>query len=159
MTQPMGTRPTVIHVENGVPGINAPDPASYREFWAYYLSQHLHPMTRKVHAAATAAAILTGVTAILRRRWKVVAASPLVAYGPAFASHWIWEKNNPVVLNKGKPGWAAMADLEMVYKVFTGVIGQDVVDVRAWLGLEPHQVTLADRDRTAELAPSPIAAA
>ena len=83
----MGTKPSVIHVENGVPGINAPDPASYREFWAFYLSQHLHPMTRRVHAAATTAAILTGVTAILRRKWKVVATSPLLAYGPAFASH------------------------------------------------------------------------
>ena len=31
--------------------------------------------------------VRTGVTAILRRKWKVVATSPLLAYGPAFASH------------------------------------------------------------------------
>jgi hypothetical protein len=140
----------VIDVGRGVPGVNAPDPGSYREFWAYYLSQHLHPMTRRVHAMATTAAILTGATALVRRKWKLLAASPLLAYGPAFSSHWIWEGNSPVVLNKGKPIWAAMADLEMVFKVFTRAIGEDVADVRAGLGLEPGQITLADRDRDRE---------
>src|SRR6266511_3820898 len=48
-----GYEALVIDVAGGVPGVNAPDPGSYREFWAYYLSQHLHPMTRRVHAAAT----------------------------------------------------------------------------------------------------------
>ena len=62
-------------------------------------------------------------------------------------------------MNKGKPVWAAMAALEMVFKVLTGAIGPDVADVRAGLRLEPHQITLADRERTAELATSPIAAA
>ena len=140
----------MIDVQRGVPGVNAPDPGSYQEFWAFYLSQHLHPMTRRVHALATTSAILTGVTALLRRRWKVLAASPLLAYGPAFSSHWIWEGNNPVVLGKGKPIWAARADLEMVFKVFTGRIGEDVAAIRAGVGLEPTQVTLADRDRDRE---------
>ena len=147
MAGPMGTRPTVIQLEKGVPGVDGPDPSSYREFWAFYLSQHLHPMTRRVHAAATVTAVITGVTGILSRKWKVVAASPLLAYGPAFASHWIWEKNSPVVLNKGKPVWAAMADLEMVFKVLAGAIDEDVADVRAAAGPHPHQVTLADRER------------
>jgi hypothetical protein len=137
----------MIDVAGGVPGVNAPDPGSYREFWAYYLSQHLHPMTRRVHAAATGAAILTGITAIAQRKWKTLAASPLLAYGPAFASHWIWEGNNPVVLKKGKPIWAAMADLEMVFKVFTGAVTEDVAELRAGLGLREDQITLADRDR------------
>ena len=104
-------------------------------------------MTRRVHAAATATAVLTGIAALARRRWKVLAASPLLAYGPAFASHWIWEKNSPVVLKKGKPIWAAMADLEMVFKVFTRSIDEDVADIRAGVGLQEHQVTLADRER------------
>src|SRR5437588_2179925 len=140
----------MIDVVEGVPGVNAPDPGSYREFWAFYLSQHLHPMTRRVHALATTTAILTGATALLRRKWKLFAASPLLAYGPAFSSHWIWEGNSPVVLNKGNPIWAARADLEMVFKVLTRGIGEDVADVRRALGLETSQITLADRDRDRE---------
>lgn len=143
----MGTNGRMMQVRSGVPGVNAPDPTNYREFWAFYLSQHLHPMTRRVHAAATATAIVTGITALAGRKWKLLAASPLLAYGPAFSSHWIWEKNNPVVLKKGKPIWAAMADLEMVFKVFTRRIDPDVEALREGLGLQPDQVTLADRDR------------
>ena len=52
-----------------------------------------------------------------------------------------------MVLGKGKPIWAARADLEMVFKVLTGRTGADVERVRAGLGLEDHQVTIADRDR------------
>ena len=137
----------MIDLTSGVPGVDGPDPQSYGEFWAFYLSQHLHPMTRRMHAFATTSAILTGVAALASRKWKLFAASPLLAYGPAFSSHWIWEKNSPVVLRKGKPIWAARADLEMVFKVLTGRIGQDVAAIRAAAGLREHQVTLADRER------------
>ena len=142
-----GYEADMIDVVEGVPGVNAPNPASYREFWAFYLSQHLHPMTRRVHAAGTVTAILTGVTALARRKWRLFAASPLLAYGPAFASHYIWEGNSPVVLRKGKPIWAAMADLQMVAKVLTGRIGREATAVRAVLGFRPEAVTIADDRR------------
>ena len=137
----------MMNLSNGVPGVSAPDPASYDEFWSFYLSQHLHPMTQRVHAAATVSSIAIGVTALFRRKWKWLAAAPLFAYGPAFSSHWIWEKNNPVVLNKGKPIWAAMADLQMVFKVLTGRIGEDAQRIRDALGMKGEQITLADRDK------------
>ena len=57
----------MIDVSKGVPGVNAPKPTSYREFWPYYLSQHLHPMTEKVHAGATTGALLTGLVGFVRR--------------------------------------------------------------------------------------------
>ena len=141
----------MIDVSEGVPGVTGPKPTSYREFWAYYLSQHLHPMTQRVHAAGTVAAFLAGVTALTRRRWRLVAASPLLAYGPAFASHFIWEGNKPVTL-QGNFLWAAFADLEMVFKVFTGRIEADTAAVRSGVGLKPSEVTLADRERLREAA-------
>ena len=96
-------------------------------------------MTRRVHAAATATSIVTGIAALAGRKWKLLAASPLLAYGPAFSSHWIWEKNNPVVLGKGKPIWAARADLEMVFKVLTGRIAPDVERLMARYPLDPNR--------------------
>ncbi|MFN2543183.1 MAG: Mpo1-like protein [Actinomycetota bacterium] len=136
----------MIQTGSGVPGLNGTMPRSYREFWPYYLSQHLHPMTQRVHAAGTATAIVVGVTSLLRGRWKLFAASPLFAYVPAFASHLIWEGNRPVVLG-GNPLWAAMADLEMVTKVFTGRIGQDTAAIRDEIGMGPAETTLADHER------------
>ena len=144
----MGTYARMIDVRDGVPGVNAPNPSSYREFWAFYLSQHLHPMTRRVHAAGTVTAILTGVTALASRKWKLFAASPLLAYVPAFASHYIWEGNSPVVLRKGKPIWAAMTDLEMVFKVLTGRIEEEAAAIREGLGFRPTETTIADHERS-----------
>jgi hypothetical protein len=141
----------MIDPRNGVPGVNAPKPTSFGEFWPFYLSQHLHPMTQRVHAAGTVAALATGITALVRRRWKVVAASPLLAYGPAFASHFIWEGNRPVVLG-GNPLWSALADLTMVAKVLTGRIGRDAAAVRSGLGLAPPAVTIADASRAERAA-------
>ena len=137
----------MIDVSSGVPGVNAPDPQSFEEFWAFYLSQHLHPMTQRVHAMATATATAVGLGALARRKWRLFAASPLFAYRPAFVSHWIWEKNNPVVLAKGKPIWAAMADIRMVLKVFTGRISGDADAIRSGLGMRAGETTLADHQR------------
>ena len=122
----------MIDVSKGVPGVNAPKPTSYREFWPYYLSQHLHPMTEKVHAAATTGAVATFLAALATRRWRMLGLSPLVAYGPAFASHFIWEGNKPVTL-QGNPFWAMRADFEMVFKVFTGRIETEVRAIREGL--------------------------
>src|SRR5437870_9626585 len=138
----------MIDLTHGVPGVNAPDPQNYQEFWAFYLSQHLHPMTQRVHAAATATAIGVGVTSLVRRKWRLFLASPLFAYGPAFASHYIWEGNSPVVISKGKPIWAAMADLQMVFKVLTGKIGEEAAAIRAGLGFRPTETTIADHERS-----------
>ena len=31
----------MIDLTGGVPGVNAPAPTTYEEFWPYYVSQHL----------------------------------------------------------------------------------------------------------------------
>jgi hypothetical protein len=136
----------MTETRDAIQGLNGERPTSYREFWPYYLSQHLHPMTQRVHAAGTATAFTLGISSLLRGRWKFFAAAPLFAYVPAIASHFIWEGNRPVLFG-GNFWWAARADVEMVFKVFTGRIGQDVAALRETLGLEPAETTLADRDR------------
>jgi hypothetical protein len=136
----------MIEFRDGVPGMNGKTPETYEEFWPFYLSQHLHPTTQKVHAAGTVTAIAMGMTALFRGRWKRFAASPLFAYVPAFASHFIWEKNRPVVLG-GSFFWAARADLELVFKVLTGRIGRDAAAVREALGFRPDERTLSEHGR------------
>jgi hypothetical protein len=139
----------MIDVSKGVPGVNAPEPSNYQEFWPYYLSQHLHPMTEKVHAASTTGAVATFLAALATRRWRMLGLSPLVAYGPAFASHFIWEGNKPVTL-QGNPFWAMRADFEMVYKVFTGRIEAEVRAIREGL----HAASGEDRGTPSRLRAS-----
>ena len=131
-----------MDVTNGVPGVNAPDPGSYEEFWPYYVSQHLHPATRAIHVGATSAAMACGATGILTFNPLLVAAAPVIGYGPAWISHFAIEKNKPASF--GHPFWSFRADLRQVRKFFTGRLEADVQQVRKALRLRPGQRTLAE---------------
>lgn len=136
----------MIDLTDGVPGVNGPEPASFEEFWPFYLSQHMHPVTRAVHVAGTLTAWAVGLGAIARRKPLQLAVAPLFAYVPAFASHFIFEKNKPATLG-GHVLWSARADHRMAKKVVTGTVQADVDAIRDALGMEPHQVTVNDWER------------
>lgn len=135
----------MIDLSDGVPGVNGPEPMNFEEFWPYYLSQHLHPKTRAVHVAGTTAAWLVGGLGILRRKPSWIMFAPLLAYGPAFASHFIFEKNKPATLT-GHAYWSFLADHRMWKEVVTGKINEDVRAIRDAVGMQPHQITLHDME-------------
>jgi hypothetical protein len=130
-----------MDVTSGVPGVNAPDPETYEEFWPYYVSQHLHPATRAIHVGATSAALLCGAAGIVSLNPLLIAAAPVMGYGPAWTSHFAIEKNKPASF--GHPFWSFRADLRQVRKFFVGRLEADVQDVRTALRLLPNQRTLA----------------
>jgi hypothetical protein len=134
-----------MDVTRGVPGVNAPNPETYEEFWPYYVSQHLHPATRVIHVGATSAALACGAVGVLTFNPVLVAAAPVVGYGPAWISHFAIEKNKPASF--GHPFWSFRADLRQVGKFFTGQLEADVQFVRKALRLQPNQRTLADAPR------------
>src|SRR5437660_2331840 len=134
-----------MDVTSGVPGVNAPDPETYEEFWPYYVSQHLHPATRAIHVGATSAAGVIGAAGIVSLNPLLVAVAPVVGYGPAWASHFLIEKNKPASF--GHPVWSFRADLRQVRKFFTGRLEADVQQVRKALRLRPEQRTLAEAGR------------
>ena len=131
-----------MDVTSGVPGVNAPDPETYEEFWPYYVSQHLHPATRAIHVGATSAAVACGAAGFVFFNPLLVVAAPVIGYGPAFASHFIIEKNKPASF--GHPVWSFRADFRQVRKFLTGRLEADVQQVRKALRLRPEQRTLAD---------------
>ena len=132
----------MIDLSGGVPGVNAPEPATYEEFWPYYVSQHLHPMTRAMHVLGTTLAIVALVAAIVFRASLLLIGVPLLGYGFAFASHFIWEKNKPATF--GHPVWSFRADLRQLWKAYAGALPADVRAVRAAAGVPPTARTLAE---------------
>jgi hypothetical protein len=142
----------MMELRDGVPGVDAPDPLNYEQFWPYYVSQHLHPATRVIHVAGTLAALGTGLFGIVTRRPKVFAVAPLLGYGPAWASHLAIEHNKPATL--GNPLWSIRADFRQIGRMLTGRLGDDIAAVRQSLGMNPTERTLADRRvRTERSAP------
>lgn len=134
-----------LPVISGVPGVNARPPTTFDEFYAFYLSQHLHPTTRRVHVAGMTAGWLSVAAAAVFRRPLLALGLPLFGYGGAIPSHYIWEKNKPALSYGLRPFvWAIGCDFRQAIGYYTGRLTRDVNEVRTALKLTPAQVTLAD---------------
>ena len=135
----------MIDVSAGVPGVNAPEPTSFEEFWPFYVSQHLHPSTRRCHALGVGLGLTSLALAVVTGTLWMALGLPLFAYGFAVPAHYVWEKNRPALLGGRRAFvWAIGSDARQFVRFCTGRLEGDVQAVRAGLGLAPYQVTLAD---------------
>ncbi|MEO7920893.1 MAG: DUF962 domain-containing protein, partial [Thermoanaerobaculia bacterium] len=94
-------------------------PASFAEFWPFYCGEHRRPLTRLLHVIGSLggpllAAIVCFRTGTLRYLWIY----PVVAYGFAWFSHFLVERNRPASFRF--PLWSFAADYVMVWKILTG---------------------------------------
>jgi hypothetical protein len=138
-----------MDLSRGVPGVDGPDPTSFEEFWPYYVSQHLHPRTRRFHVVGTTLGLGWAVVAALLRRPRLLALSPALGYGPAWYSHFAVEGNKPASF--GHPAWSARGDFRMVARFFSGRLQRDVDGVRTALRMAPTEMTLAERNSRSPL--------
>lgn len=98
---------------------------SYGAFWLFYLREHGQPWTRRWHIAGTLVALALVVAAIvLLNPWLLVAAL-LAGYGPAFGSHFLFEKNRPATL-RGHPLWSFVSDIRMTFTWLAGGLHREL---------------------------------
>jgi len=138
----------MIDLTKGVPVITAEHPTTFEEFWPFFVSQHLHPKTRAVHALG-AFIYTSGSTALFlgARRRRAIFGAMLLAGAVQLMSHRIYEKNKAIDTDRvARPRyhWIIIGDYRMVAKMLNGTIEEDVAQVREALGLKPDQVTLFD---------------
>jgi hypothetical protein len=96
---------------------------SYEEFWPFYVSQHRHPMTRRLHFLGTSlvwAALAAGV--LVAPLW--LAAAPLAGYGFAWLGHFAFEKNRPATFTY--PLWSLRGDFRMFRLMLVGAMDPEV---------------------------------
>jgi len=91
---------------------------SYREFWPFYVSQHLKFGTRLLHFAGTSAVILCVIGAIVSQECWLLLLGPVVAYGPAWIAHFFVERNKPATFTH--PLWSLIGDFHMYALMWTG---------------------------------------
>ena len=135
----------MIDLTDGVPGITAPPPQSYEQFWPLYLSNHLHPLTLVAHVVGDSATLLAAATLLFSRR-RIESLLLLVAsQALTVLSHWIWEKNDYRGMSTlPVRGWIWKANGQLLRLAYTGRLGADVQLVRQALGLDPGELTLHD---------------
>ena len=102
---------------------------SYREFWPFYVSQHLKPGTRLLHFIGTTAVIACVIGAVAWREWWLLLLGPVVAYGPAWIAHFFVERNRPATF--AHPIWSLIGDFHMYALMWAGRMEREIHRLRA----------------------------
>jgi len=93
----------------------SPRYASFREFYPFYLGEHRHPVSRRLHVVGTLAMLVITVFALATRNWRLVLAGIVVAYGLAWIGHFVFEKNRPATFQY--PLYSLRGDFTMLRDV------------------------------------------
>lgn len=91
---------------------------TFREFYPFYLTEHVNPVSRRLHVIGTTLVILLIIAAVVAMDWRPLIAAPLVGYGFAWAGHFFFEKNRPATFKY--PGFSLMGDFRLWYETVTG---------------------------------------
>ena len=101
------------------------EPESFEQFWPFYVSQHRHPMCRRLHFAGTTLAM--GCVAISPVVPAALVAAPVVGYGLSWIGHFAFEKNRPASWGGARAAyWSLRGDLRMWRYMVTGMMDAEV---------------------------------
>lgn len=91
---------------------------SFQEFFPYYLAEHAHPVSRKLHYVGTTLGTAVMAYALITQSWGLLLLYPLIGYGCAWLGHFVFEKNRPATFTY--PRWSLMGDYRMLFLAATG---------------------------------------
>lgn len=66
-----------------------------KEFYPYYLTEHLNPICRRLHFIGTFLVLINLFWAIATNNWWGLWLIPVIGYGFAWVGHYFFEKNKP----------------------------------------------------------------
>jgi hypothetical protein len=92
--------------------------ASFREFYPYYLQQHANRVSRRLHVAGTLLALLCAALALVTGAWPWLLVAPLAGYLPAWAGHFLFERNSPATFRH--PLYSLCGDFRMLAETLSG---------------------------------------
>jgi Predicted membrane protein len=93
---------------------------TFREFYPFYLSQHVNPACRRLHVFGILSVVLLLAVSLVARKWGLLALLPLAGYGPAWVGHYFFEKNRPATFSY--PLFSLAGDWVMFAEILTGKI-------------------------------------
>lgn len=90
---------------------------SFAAFYPFYMSEHAHPVSRRLHVVGTSLVIVCLVLGPALD-WRFFVAAPLIGYGSAWIGHFVFEKNRPATFKY--PVYSLMGDFRLWFETVTG---------------------------------------
>jgi hypothetical protein len=98
--------------------------ASFREFWPYYVGEHVKATTRTLHFIGSTLVLAIAAIAVVTGRPWLLLAMPVAGYAFAWAGHFGFEKNRPTTFKY--PVYSFLADWVMYGKILSGTMRAEV---------------------------------
>lgn len=93
---------------------------TFREFYPFYLAEHGHPVSRRLHFLGTLFSLAILIFVLATQQWVYLWALPIVGYGFAWVGHFFFERNRPATFQW--PFYSLMGDFVMFRDMLTGRI-------------------------------------
>ncbi len=93
---------------------------SFAEFYPYYLSEHQHPICRRLHVVGISIVIILAIVIAMTANWPLLFLIPVIGYGFAWIGHFVFEKNRPATFTY--PVYSFMGDWVMFKDIIMGKI-------------------------------------
>lgn len=91
---------------------------SFAAFYPFYLTEHTHPVSRRLHVIGTGLMFGWVIAAAgAMNPWLLIGA-PLTGYGFAWVGHFFFERNTPATFKY--PLWSLMGDIRLFSETVTG---------------------------------------
>jgi GTP:adenosylcobinamide-phosphate guanylyltransferase len=91
---------------------------SLREFYPYYISEHIQPGTKLLHFIGSALALVLFLTGLFTMNLKYVLMAMVAGYGPAWIAHFFIERNRPATFKY--PTYSLASDFILFFELLTG---------------------------------------
>lgn len=111
------------------------EPATFEEFWPYYVSQHLNRTNRRLHFVGTGIGLAHAAVSPLFPPALLLA--PIYGYGMAWIGHFLFEKNRPASWFSAKHfAWSFRGDMRMFRLMARGRMDEQVQQVQQATGAD-----------------------
>lgn len=93
---------------------------TFAEFYPFYLGEHRHRTSRRLHFGGSCVALTLAVVALVDQRWWLLAVAPVQGYAFAWVGHFFFERNRPATFKH--PWLSLLGDWRMWWEILTGRI-------------------------------------
>ncbi len=103
---------------------NSEKPKNFGEFWPFYLSEHRHPLNRRLHFIGTGLGFVCLALAAICEQPLLILLGLVVGYAFAWGGHFFVEHNRPATFRH--PIYSLIADWRMFYFSLNGRMKEEI---------------------------------